>query len=396
MTVVLLVVIYIAFVGLGVPDSLIGSAWPAIYGELGLPVTYVSFVTMVISGCTVLSSIFSDRIIRRFGTGKITAVSTLMTALALLGFSFSQHFLFLCLLAVPLGLGAGAIDSGLNNFLALHYSVKHINLLHCFYGVGVSVSPFLMSLAIGGGNWRGGYRYAFLLQIAIAAVLVLALPLWKRAFSGAGEEKAPEEEPSRLLPLKEMVKLPMVRTAWAIMFATNAIECACGAWGATFLAEARAFTPQDSALALTLYYVGLALGRFLSGIFSEKIRTWQRVHIGIGGVVVAVGLLLVPWGWMAMAGLFMVGLGNGSIYPNMVYLTPYCFGREVSQSVMGTLVAVAYIGFMLTPALFGLVSDVLGIGAFPVFLLVLLVGMAGCIFSFEKQLRATGRYQTDL
>ena len=293
MTLILLVVIYIAFIGLGIPDSLIGSAWPAIYTELGLPVTNVSIVTMLISGCTVLSSILSDRIICRLGTGKVAALSTLMTACALLGFSFTNHFLFMCLLALPLGLGAGAIDSGLNNYLALHYDVKHINFLHCFYGVGVSVSPFFMSLAIGNGNWRGGYRYAFLVQIVIALVLLVSLPLWRKVSHHKAEEDAPTET-TTTLSLGQMLRMPSVRTAWAVMFTTNAIECACGAWGATFLVEARSFTAQDSAMALTLYYVGLASGRFLSGVLSGKIRTWQRVHLGILGVAAAVGLLFVP------------------------------------------------------------------------------------------------------
>lgn len=392
---ILLIVIYIAFIGLGIPDSLFGSAWPAIYAELELPVSYVSIVTMMVSGCTVVSSILSDRIIHRFGTGKVAAVSTLMTACALLGFSFSNHFLFMCLLAVPLGLGAGAIDSGLNNYLALHYDAKHINFLHCFYGIGVTVSPLLMSFAIGNGDWRGGYQYAFLIQLLIALVLIASLGLWRRN-TKKETGSVSDEDTQTVLSLGQMCKMPAVRTAWAIMFTTNAIECVCSAWGATYLSEARQFAAQDSAWAMALYYVGLALGRFLSGVFSKKIHTWQRVHQGIVGVVIAVGLLFFPGSWTAMAGLFMVGFGNGAIYPNLVYLTPYNFGKDVSQSVMGTLVAVAYIGFMFTPALFGLVSGAFEIGVFPVFLLVLLTVMAVCVFIFEKQLKAAGRYNREI
>lgn len=397
MATILLIVIYIAFIGLGVPDSLIGSAWPAIYTDLNLPVSYISFITMLVSGCTVVSSMFSDRIINRFGTGKVSAISTLMTAIALLGFSLSNHFLFMCLLAIPLGLGAGAIDSGLNNYLALYYDVKHINFLHCFYGIGVSISPYLMSLAIGNSSWRNGYRYAFLLQILIALTLLISLPLWKKvSHTKKTDGNSDEDDTLTTLPLSSMIKMPTLRTIWVIMFATNAIECACGAWGATFLAVERGFTPQTSAMALVLYYVGLALGRFLSGILSEKIHTWQRIHTGIAGVVIAVLLLFIPTSWAAVAGLFMVGFGNGSIYPNLVYLTPYSFGKDVSQSIMGTLVAVAYIGFMLTPALFGLVSNVFGIGVFPLFVFVLLVILLGSIIIHEKQLKAAGRYDKKL
>jgi len=397
MTVILLIVIYIAFIGLGIPDSLIGSAWPALYADLGLPVSFVSFVTMIVSGCTVISSMLSDRIINRFGTGKIAAVSTLMTAAALLGFSFCHHFIFMCMLAVPLGLGAGAIDSGLNNYLALHYDVKHVNFLHCFYGIGVSVSPYLMSLAIGSSSWRNGYRYAFFAQIAIALILAAALPLWKKVSykkqTGDAEDGA---DVPVTLSLRQMAKMPTVRTAWVIMFATNAIECACGAWGATFLVEGRQFTAQDGALVLTFFYVGMALGRFLSGVLSGKIHTWQRIHIGIVGVAVSAVLLFIPVRWAAMAGLFMAGLGNGSIYPNLVYLTPHNFGRDVSQSIMGTLMAVAYIGIMLTPVIFSLLSGLLGIGVFPLFLLVLLGCMFVYIVVFEAQLKKTGRYNSEL
>lgn len=385
MTILLLIVIYIAFIGLGVPDSLIGSAWPAIYPEFGAPVTAVSYVTLLISGCTVLSSIFSDRIINRFGTAKVTAFSTAMTALALLGFSFSNRFIFLCLLAIPLGLGAGAIDSGLNNYIALHYSASHMNYLHCFYGIGVSASPYLMSLALAGSTWREGYRSAFFVQIAITAILLLSLPLWKKKEVSAAAEEEPVTPKS--LSLKQMWSMPEVRTIWIVMLATNAIEYACGTWGSTWLVESRGFAPEDAAFMITLYYAGMALGRFLSGLLAGRIKTWTRIGMGIVGVLIAVAVL--PF---SAIGLFLVGLGNGSIYPNLIHLTPSNFGEAVSQSIMGSQIAAAYLGVMLAPPLFGLVSNLLGIQVFPWFLAVLFVIMTVFIFLFVRQIKVTGRY----
>lgn len=229
----LLVVIYIAFIGLGVPDSLIGSAWPAIHTEMNIPVEAVSILTFIISGCTVLSSMFSAGILNKLGTAKVTAFSTAMTAAALLGFSFAPSFWFMIPLAIILGLGAGAIDSGLNNYVALHFKASHMNFLHCFYGVGVSLSPYLMSLALSNAGWRGGYRYAFYVQAAITLLLIVSIPLWKK--SSTAEQS--EEESSINLTLLQMAKMPEIRQVWIIMLATNAIEYACGVWGSTYLVK---------------------------------------------------------------------------------------------------------------------------------------------------------------
>ncbi len=387
MTILLLIVIYIAFIGLGVPDSLIGSAWPAIYPEFGISVDSVSCVTLLISGCTVLSSMFSDRLLNRFGTAKVTVFSTAMTALALLGFSVSNRFVFLCLLAIPLGLGAGAIDSGLNNYIALHYSASHMNFLHCFYGVGVSASPYLMSLALAENTWREGYRSAFLVQISITAILLFSLPLWKK--TSAKTQETQEEVIPQTLSLKQMWQMPEVRTVWVIMLATNAIEYACGTWGSTWLVESRGFTPEDAAFMITLYYAGMALGRFLSGVLANRIATWKRIGIGIVGVLIAVAVL--PF---SAIGLFLVGLGNGSIYPNLIHLTPVNFGESVSQSIMGSQIATAYLGVMLAPPLFGLVSNLLGIQVFPWFLIVLFVIMTVFLFIFTQQMKKNGRFIT--
>ena len=387
----LLVVIYIAFIGLGVPDSLIGSAWPAVHAELNIPVETVSFITFIISGCTVLSSIFSARILNKIGTAKVTAFSTAMTAAALLGFSFAQSFWIMIPLAVVLGLGAGAIDSGLNNYVALHFKASHMNFLHCFYGVGVSLSPYLMSVALSNAGWRGGYRYAFYVQAAITILLIISIPLWKKTLlSDVAEEKGVN------LTILQMAKMPEVRQVWVIMLATNAIEYACGVWGSTYLVEQKGFLPAYGALALTVYYVGMSIGRFVSGLLSKKISTWKR--IGIGSVILApaIILMLLPFdGIITVIGLFLVGLGNGSIYPNMIHLTPHNFGKEVSQSIMGSQIAFAYIGVMLAPPMVSLVSGLFGIKVYPILLAVLYAIMIIAIRCFIIRIKKLNRYNAN-
>lgn len=389
----LLVVIYIAFIGLGVPDSLIGSAWPALHTQLNIPVEAVSVITFIISGCTVLSSMFSARILNKIGTAKVTAFSTAMTAAALLGFSFVQSFWVMIPLAVVLGFGAGAIDSGLNNYVALHFKASHMNFLHCFYGVGVSLSPYLMSLALSSAGWRGGYRYAFYVQAAIAVLLIVSIPLWKKSSS---DEQA-EEESATTLSLLQMAKMPEIRQVWVIMLATNAIEYACGVWGSTYLVAEKGFSPEYGALALTIYYVGMSIGRFVSGLLSSKISTWKRIGIGCVILAPAIMVMLLPLhGAVTVAGLFFVGLGNGSIYPNMIHLTPHNFGKEVSQSVMGSQIAFAYIGVMLAPPAVSLISNLLGIKVYPVLLAVLYVIMIVFLKLFINGLKKKNRYDRNV
>ncbi len=389
MTTILLIIIYIAFIGLGVPDSLIGSAWPAIHTELDIPVEAVSVITLLISGCTVLSSMFSAKILNKFGTAKVTAFSTAMTAAALLGYSFVPSFWFMIPLAVVLGFGAGAIDSGLNNYVALHCKASHMNFLHCFYGVGVSLSPYLMSRALSNIGWRGGYRYAFYVQAAIAIMLILSIPLWKKSSSA---EQA-EEEKSINLSVLQMAKMSQVRLVWLIMLMTNAIEYACGVWGSTYLVQEKGFGTKYGALALTIYYVGMSIGRFASGLLADKISTWKRIGIGTAILAPAVIVMLLPLsGVFTVIGLFLIGLGNGAIYPNMIHLTPHNFGKEMSQSIMGSQIAFAYIGVMLAPPMVGLVSGIFGIKIYPVLLAVLYVTMVIALKCFIGCLKKQGKY----
>ena len=393
MTTLLLIIIYIAFIGLGVPDSLIGSAWPAIHTELGIPVEMVSILTLLISGCTVLSSMFSTRILNKLGTAKVTAFSTAMTALSLLGFSFVPSFVFMIPLAIVLGLGAGAIDSGLNNYVALHCKASHMNFLHCFYGVGVSLSPYIMSQAFSNVGWRGGYRYAFYVQLAIALLLIFSIPLWKKNSSA----QETDEERGVTLSVSAMIKKSEVRLVWVIMLMTNAIEYACGVWGSTYLVEEKGFEIEHGALALTVYYVGMSIGRFVSGLLANKIKTWKRIFIGCVILAPAIIMMILPLnGVFAVVGLFLIGLGNGSIYPNMIHLTPHNFGKEVSQSIMGSQIAFAYIGVMLAPPMVSLISGVFGIRVYPLLIALLYVVMVVTIKCFVKRLKKQGRYSRDV
>lgn len=386
MATLLLVVIYIAFIGLGIPDSLFGAAWPAIYQELDLPVSWANLVTIIISGGTIVSSLLSARLINRFGTALVTAVSTCLTALALLGFSCSDSMIWLCLLAVPLGLGAGAIDTALNNYVALHYNATQMSFLHCFYGIGVSVSPFLMSLALSAGSWRDGYRTVFWFQLGIAALTILSLPLWRRVHrSGTGG--AEEEEPARTVGFFQLIRQRKVQMACLVFIGSCGLEYTCGNWGSTYLVQARGMGADDAAMLITFYYLGMTVGRFLSGVLANRLDSLRLIQIGQGVTLAAIVLILLPLPvGVAGVGLFLVGLGNGPLFPNMLHLTPRRFGRDVSQSVMGMQMAASYVGTLLAPTLFGLIAQQIDAGWFPVYLLALYaIMMAGSLLLDRKQ-----------
>ncbi len=365
----LLFVIYVSFIGLGLPDSLFGAAWPAIYSGFNLPISFGSFITVIISFGTTLSSLMSAKVISRFGTSIVAAASTALTAIALLGYSCSGNFLMLCLFAVPLGIGAGSIDTALNNYVAIHYSATHMSFLHCFYGIGVSVSPYILSLVISGeSGWRGGYRIAFFIQLAITVILFVSIPVWKKVH---GQESGSAEENIKVIPLKEVARIPGVKLMWCLFIGSVAIESTCGNWGGTFLVEYKHLAAEVAAGTIMFYYLGIAVGRFLSGIFATKLHSWKIIGIGQCILGVALILLLLPGnGQFAAVCLFMVGLGNGPLFPNFNYLTPENFGGELSPSVMGTQMSAASFAMMTAPALCGVLGQILGMSVFPVYLLV--------------------------
>ena len=389
MATILLMVIYLAFIGLGLPDSLFGAAWPAIYTEYDLPLSFGNFLTVLSFLGTTVSSLCSAKVINRFGTNKVTAFSTALTAVALLMMSFTGSYLPMCLCALPLGLGAGSIDTALNNYVALHYSATQMSFLHCFYGVGVSVSPYILSLVLNGENgWRGGYRIAVLIQVFIALVLFCTFPLWKKAH---GKENGEEEQEVKVLPLKEIVKIPGVKVMWSLFICSCTIECTCGAWGSTFLVEHKGLAVEKAAEIITFYYVGMALGRFLSGVVATKLHSWTIVKIGQAVMGVALVLLCLPVGGVLPGiALFLVGLGNGPLFPNFNYLTPENFGEELSPSIIGTQMAVSSVAIMIMPVLCSVLGQFLGMGIFPIYLFLFFVLMmltmwrAGVVFG-KKQ-----------
>ena len=390
MTLLLLCVIYIAFIGLGLPDSLFCTAWPAIYGEFALPLSAANCVTLIVSGGTVISSAMSARVINKFGTYTVTAVSTALTAAALFGFSVSKNLIWLCLFSIPLGIGAGAVDSALNNYVALHFSASHMNFLHCFYGVGVSVSPYIMSFALSGSSWRGGYRTAFIIQCVITAVIAFSRPLWKKS-----DKNFSEEEKSVTLSFAQMIKTPCVKSDLALFASSCAIECTCGAWSSTFLVESKGFSADVAAKTVAMYFVGLTLGRFLSGVLSSKISSWDLIKSGLIIVFSAIIVLLLPLkSSFAALGLFLLGLGIGPVYPNIMHLTPKNFGKDVSQSIIGLQMAVAYTGITAVPPIFGFLAQKFGMKLFAPFMLVLFVILAISTLFLIYGLKKQNRYET--
>ncbi len=379
-------VIYIAFIGLGLPDSLFGTAWPAIYADFALPISYGSFITSTVACGTIVSSLISPRLIRRLGTSRVAAISTLLTAVALIGFSFSPNLWLMMFLAVPLGLGAGAIDVALNNYVALHYSAKQMSFLHCFYGVGVSVSPYVLSLVIGGENgWRNGYRIAFLIQIAISALLFASLPVWKR-IGKTGDDT--DETKAKNLTIRETLRIPGVKSMCALFFLTCAIECSCSGWGSTYLVEHKNMTAEQAAGVVLFYFIGMAVGRFLSGIAADKMHSWKIIMIGEAVLGIAVLLLAIPGPTLLSAiGLFMIGLGNGPLFPNFNYLAPESFGKDVSESVISLQMAAAYVGILVGPLLCGLLGQNLGMFIFPPYIICAFMLMAIITVSVMRLLK---------
>lgn len=389
MATILLIIIYLAFIGLGLPDSLFGTAWPAIYSEFSLRFSFGSIITVIMTCGTIFSSILSTKLIARFGTGKVTAFSTALTVVALIGNSIAGNYFTICLLAIPLGLGAGAVDTGLNNYVALHYSSAQMSLLHCFFGVGISVSPYIMARFIStDAGWRGGYRFASFIQMAIALILFCTLPLWKKV---AGKESR-EETPVKVLPLRELARIPGVKMMWLLFVISCAIEYTAGAWGSTYLVEAKGLPAENAAEVVLFYYIGMTVGRLLSGILATRLTCWKIIRIGVVVLGAAVVILLLPIPTVVIAiALFMIGLGNGPMFPNFTYLAPLNFGEDLSQSVIGTQMAASSLGIMVVPAFCGLLGQTFGMGVFPIYLTALFALMVLGVGSIQKTMKAAGK-----
>lgn len=394
MATLLLVVIYIAFIGLGIPDSLFGPAWPQIYREMNLPVSLAGYVSMFSCCCSICSSLLSSRVIKRFGIGKVSAISTALTALGMLGYALSRNAVWFFALCLPLGFGAGAIDSGLNNYVAVHYNAAQMSFLHCFYGIGVTCSPFLMSLALGNGSWRGGYVSTFIIQLVITAILIAALPLWTKVDKLRGTVQTIDETPAATGEKAGKRHINGLAISCLVFIFSCSLEYLCGAWGSTFLVDAKGMAASTAAGITTLYYFGMALGRFLSGVLAAKLDSRKIITIGVSVLAAAVLLIVLPLpDFCAATGLFLVGLGNGPVYPNMVHLTPDTFGEENSQSAMGKQMASAYVGIMVMPLLFGNMTQIFGAGIFRIFAVIIYVLLAAFVIFYlrmgRKKIRIT-------
>lgn len=373
MTSLLLAVIYLAFIGLGLPDSLLGAAWPMIYPQFGVPVSSMGLISMIISAGTILSSLNSSRLTRALGAGKVTLLSTVLTALALLGFGMSRSLWQLCFWAVPYGLGAGSVDAALNNYVALHYASRHMSWLHCMWGVGTIIGPSLMSAALTGGHgWSGGYLLTALVQGLIVAVLLLSLPLWGRPTSGNGSETE-----TAALSLREVLAIPGAKEVMLCFFGYCALESTAGLWAASYLTLARDIPAETAAGFAALFYLGITAGRAVSGWIAPHLGDDGMIRLGLWGIGLGLAALLLPGpAVVSLAGLVIIGLGCAPIYPSIIHSTPAHFGAHRSQAVIGVQMASAYVGSMAMPPLFGLMARQITPALFPFYLLVLLGLMA--------------------
>ena len=368
----LLAIIYLAFISLGLPDSLLGSGWPVMYKELDASVSYAGVISMIIAGGTILSSLMSDRLIRKLGTGLVTAISVFLTAAALFGFSVSNSFFMLCIFALPYGLGAGAIDTALNNYVALNYSSKRMSWLHCFWGVGASVSPYIMSFALSENlGWRNGYRIVSVIQIVLTFVMFMALPLWKNKESLEVEEAAKDAP----VTIKEKLKIKGLKEVMVAFCAYSAFEAMCCLWISTYLAECRSVETEGAAAFASLFYLGITAGRFIVGFFANKLGDKDMIRLGIFVILAGMVFVLLPFESYipALIGFAIVGFGAAPVYPAFIHSAPSNFGRENSQAIIGMQMTSAYIGSTFMPPVFGFVAELTTVGIFPMWLLVLLV-----------------------
>ena len=370
----LLSLIYLSFISLGLPDGLLGAAWPTVYPEFEIPVSYAGIVSMIICIGTVTSSLLSERFTHRLGAGKVTLISVAMTSIALLGFSWSRSFGMLCLWAIPYGLGAGSVDAALNNYVALNYSSRHMSWLHCMWGVGASVGPYVMgALLTAGQHWSRGYLYVGILQILLTAVLLLSLPLWKQANT---------TNTSKPLKLKQILQVPGACQVMIAFFCYCALEQTTALWSASYFHLYSNFSSEASATLGSLFFMGITIGRAISGLIAPKFTDNTMIRLGFGIITVGILLMLLPFGQIgSVIGLLTVGLGCAPIYPCLMHATPAHFGPERSQALMGVQTASAYVGTALMPPLFGLIANHISISLLGIFLLIQLCLM---VFSHRR------------
>ena len=374
----LLAIIYLAFISLGLPDALLGSAWPTMYSEFDVPVSYAGIISMIIALGTIISSLQSDRLTRKLGTGKVTAISVAMTAIALLGFSSSHAFWMLCVWAVPYGLGAGSVDAALNSYVALHYESHHMSWLHCMWGVGATVGPYIMGFALSGGKtWNTGYLYIGVLQIVLTAILVFSLPLWKERKTsespGNTNENTTLEKP---LTLPQIIKISGAKEVMLCFFCYCAIEQTAGLWASSYLTLFKGVSAETAARFAGMFFIGITVGRAINGFIAMKLQDSQMIRLGQSIIAIGVIVMLLPGPHIiSLAGLILIGLGCAPVYPCIIHSTPAHFGAGRSQALIGVQMASAYVGTCLMPPIFGLIANHISIALFPVYIMALLILM---------------------
>ena len=368
----LLTIIYVSFVSLGLPDALLGAAWPVMQTDLSVPVSYAGGISLIIAVGTVISSLQADRLMKWLGTGKIMVISVAMTAVAIFGFSISHAYWMLCLWAIPYGLGAGSVDAALNNYVAIHYASRHMSWLHCMWGIGASVGPYIMGgILTMGLRWNMGYRTIGLLQIILTAVLFLSLPLWKKRIAEGDSQPL-----STQLNLAQIIRIPGVRESMVMFFCYCALEQTAGLWASSYLVLHKGVSSEAAAAFASMFFTGIAVGRAVSGFLTIKLNDTQMIRLGQSVIALGIGIMLLPFGQtLALAGFILIGLGCAPIYPCVIHSTPERFGTENSQTVIGVQMACAYIGTSLMPPLFGLVAEHIDVALLPVYLLAILATM---------------------
>ena len=375
----LLAVIYLAFISLGLPDSVLGSAWPTIYPEFNVPVSYAGIIYGLVTICTIFSSLQSDRLNRRFGTGKVTAFSVLLTAVALFGFSICSNYWMMILWTIPYGLGAGSIDAALNNYVALHYKSWHMSWLHCMWGVGASVGPYIMSFALAQNRgWRMGYRYISWIQIALTVLIIFSLPLWKKQPTIILEDGTEQELDCKALTLPEIFAIKGVKPLLLMFFCYCALEQTAGLWASSYLVLKYNVNSELAASFGCLFFLGITIGRALSGFISMKLDDDHMIRLGQVVILFGLFLMFLPFDYhIALFSLVVIGLGCAPIYPCIIHSTPTNFGPDKSQALIGVQMASAYTGNLIMAPLFGIIANHIGVGLYPFYLFVFLVVMYG-------------------
>ena len=371
----LLVIIYLSFISLGLPDALLGAAWPSMYPQFDVPVSYAGIISMIIALGTVVSSLQSDRLTKKLGTGKVTALSVLMTAMALFGFATSHSFGMLCLWAIPYGLGAGSVDASLNNYVALHYESRHMSWLHCMWGIGASAGPYIMGYALTAGwGWNSGYHIIAVLQIVLTAILLCSLPLWKQRPAEVLQDGKVQNV--KALSIREILQLAGAREILVCFFCYCALEQTTGLWASSYLTLHKGVSADTAATFASMFYLGITVGRALSGFLTMKLNDVQMIRLG--EVIIGIGVLvmLLPFGQsLSLAGLILIGLGCAPVYPCVIHSTPAHFGADKSQAIIRIQMACAYVGTCLMPPVFGLIANHITVALLPVYLLIILVLM---------------------